>query len=96
MPDRLGEEELADWRAGRNALYQLAALNIGARLAVAGAQADTEQAELASAFAKHPLDRFYWHPAGRQPGRPTSRISPGFEGAPVSLRGSRVRSIAPG
>ena len=31
MPDRLGEEELADWRAGRNALYQLAALTIGAR-----------------------------------------------------------------
>jgi hypothetical protein len=37
MPDRLGEEELADWRAGRNALYQLAAVTIGARLAVAGA-----------------------------------------------------------
>jgi hypothetical protein len=27
-----GEEELADWRAGRNAVYQLAALAIGARL----------------------------------------------------------------
>jgi len=24
------EEELADWRAGRNAVYQLAALTIGA------------------------------------------------------------------
>jgi hypothetical protein len=35
MPDRLDEEELADWRAGRNAVYQLAALTIGARLAVA-------------------------------------------------------------
>jgi hypothetical protein len=34
-PERLDEEELADWRAGRNALYQLAALTIGARLAVA-------------------------------------------------------------
>jgi hypothetical protein len=31
------EEELADWRAGRNAVYQLAALTIGARLAVANA-----------------------------------------------------------
>ena len=35
IPARLDEEELADWCAGRNALYQLAALTIGARLAVA-------------------------------------------------------------
>ena len=35
MPKSLDEEELADWRAGRNAVYQLAALTIGARLAVA-------------------------------------------------------------
>ena len=35
MPDRLDEEELADRRAGRNAIYQLAAFTIGARLAVA-------------------------------------------------------------
>jgi hypothetical protein len=35
MPESLDEEELADWRAGRNAVYQLAALTIGARLAVA-------------------------------------------------------------
>jgi hypothetical protein len=28
---------LADWRAGRNAVYQLAALTVGARLAVADA-----------------------------------------------------------
>ena len=35
MPLRL--DELADWRAGRNAVYQLAALTIGARLAVADA-----------------------------------------------------------
>jgi hypothetical protein len=35
MPDRLDEEELPDWRAGRNAVYQLAALTIGRRLAVA-------------------------------------------------------------
>jgi hypothetical protein len=35
MPERLDDEELADWRAGRNALYQLAALTIGARLVVA-------------------------------------------------------------
>src|SRR6201982_1530652 len=34
-PARLDEEELADWRAGRNAVYQLAALTVGARLAVA-------------------------------------------------------------
>jgi hypothetical protein len=39
MPERLDEEELADWRAGRNAVYQLAALTIGARLAVAEAWA---------------------------------------------------------
>ena len=32
MPERLDEEELADWRAGRNAVYQLAALTVGARL----------------------------------------------------------------
>jgi hypothetical protein len=35
MPEYLDDEELADWRAGRNAIYQLAALMIGARLAVA-------------------------------------------------------------
>jgi len=35
MPERLGENELADWRAGRDAIYQLAALTVGARLAVA-------------------------------------------------------------
>jgi hypothetical protein len=35
MPERLDEEELADWRAGRNSVYQLAALTIGSRLAVA-------------------------------------------------------------
>ena len=31
MPERLDDEELADWLAGRNAVYQLAALTIGAR-----------------------------------------------------------------
>ena len=35
MPERLDDEELADWRAGREAVYQLAAHTIGARLAVA-------------------------------------------------------------
>ena len=35
MPKQLDDEELADWRAGRNAIYQLAALTVGARLAVA-------------------------------------------------------------
>jgi len=35
MPEQLDEEELADWRAGRNAVYQLAALTVGARHAVA-------------------------------------------------------------
>jgi hypothetical protein len=29
MPEQLDEEELADWRAGRNAVYQLATLTIG-------------------------------------------------------------------
>jgi hypothetical protein len=37
LPERLDDEELADWRAGRNAVYQLAALTIGARLVVADA-----------------------------------------------------------
>jgi hypothetical protein len=37
MPGQLEEEELAEWRAGRNAVYQLAALTVGARLAVADA-----------------------------------------------------------
>jgi hypothetical protein len=37
IPERLDEEELGDWQAGRNAVYQLAALTIGARLAVADA-----------------------------------------------------------
>jgi len=37
MPERLDDEELADWRASRNAIYQLTALTIGARLAVADA-----------------------------------------------------------
>ena len=36
MPEHLDDEELADWRAGRNAVYQLAALTIGARIAVDG------------------------------------------------------------
>jgi hypothetical protein len=31
MPERLDEEELEDWRAGRNAVYQLAALTVEAR-----------------------------------------------------------------
>ncbi len=35
IPESLDEEELADRRAGRNAAYQLAALTIGACLAVA-------------------------------------------------------------
>ncbi|MGH7065276.1 MAG: hypothetical protein ACREET_14470 [Stellaceae bacterium] len=35
MPAQLDEEELADWRAGRAAVYQLAALTVGERLAVA-------------------------------------------------------------
>jgi len=32
-PERLDEEELADLRASSNAVYQLAALTVGARLA---------------------------------------------------------------
>jgi hypothetical protein len=31
VPDRLDEKELADWQAGRNAVYQLAALTVGER-----------------------------------------------------------------
>ena len=37
MPERLDEEELADWQAGRNAVYQLATLTIGACLALTDA-----------------------------------------------------------
>jgi hypothetical protein len=37
IPERLDDEELADRRTGRNAVYQLAAPTIGARLAVADA-----------------------------------------------------------
>jgi hypothetical protein len=37
MHEHLDDKELADWRAGRNAVYQLTALTIGARLAVADA-----------------------------------------------------------
>ena len=32
-PERVDEKELADWRGGRNAVYQLATLTVGARLA---------------------------------------------------------------
>jgi hypothetical protein len=35
MPEWLDEEELADWRAGRDAIYQLVALTVGHRLGVA-------------------------------------------------------------
>jgi hypothetical protein len=35
--DRLFRDELAEWRAGRNAVYQLAALTVGACLSVADA-----------------------------------------------------------
>jgi hypothetical protein len=37
MPKQLDQEELADWRAGRSAVYQLVAHTIGARVAVADA-----------------------------------------------------------
>ena len=42
MPEQLDEEELADWRAGRNAVYQLAALTIGTRLDAPGWRAQSE------------------------------------------------------
>ena len=37
MPAQLDDQELADWRAGRAAVYQLAALTVGTRIAVADA-----------------------------------------------------------
>lgn len=37
IPERLNDQELANWRAGRSAAYQFAAVTIGARLAVANA-----------------------------------------------------------
>ena len=46
MPELLDEEELADWRAGRNAVYQLAARTVGARLAVADECAGNKGAAL--------------------------------------------------
>jgi hypothetical protein len=42
MPEQLDEEELADCRAGRNAVYQLAALTIGTRLDAPGWRAQSE------------------------------------------------------
>jgi hypothetical protein len=43
MLERLDEEELADWCAGRDAVYQLAALTVGARLAVADGEAPVKE-----------------------------------------------------
>jgi hypothetical protein len=37
IPDRLDQKEFGDWRAGRNAVCQLAALTIGAPIGVADA-----------------------------------------------------------
>jgi hypothetical protein len=37
MLKRLDGEELADWRSGRDAVYQLGSLRVGARLAIADA-----------------------------------------------------------
>jgi hypothetical protein len=37
MRARIAGKSSADWRAGRNAVYQFAALTIGARLVVADA-----------------------------------------------------------
>jgi hypothetical protein len=36
MPERLDQEELADWRAGRDAIYQLAAPTVGCRRRIIG------------------------------------------------------------
>ena len=49
MPERLDEEELADWRAGRDAVYQLVALTIGCLIGASildprGGEADDEPA----------------------------------------------------
>jgi len=38
MPDRLDEEELADWRAGRDVVYQLVALTV-----VVGSRSPTDK-----------------------------------------------------
>ena len=46
MPERLEEEELADRRAGRNSVYQLAALTVDAPLAVADSSAEHKDAAL--------------------------------------------------
>src|ERR1700749_824098 len=68
MPQRLDEEELADWRAGRNAVYQLAALTIGARLSGADAEGRFQSNPVRSGrgriglgFPEHALDRLDRH-----------------------------------
>jgi len=43
LPARLDEDELADWRAGRNAVYQLAAHTIGGTWLLPTGNRDSEQ-----------------------------------------------------
>ena len=64
MPERLDEEELADWRAGRNAVYQLAALTVGARLAVADAVAGNDAALEVRERQMEELERQGRYPSG--------------------------------
>ena len=68
MPERLDEEELADWRAGRNAVYQLAALTVGARLAVADACAEHKGAALRGTCRRQNDAVRKENPGGGRPG----------------------------
>jgi hypothetical protein len=60
VPEQLDEEELADWRAGRNTVYQLAALTIGARLAVATHKASTVEALFTATTLPHKSSSGPW------------------------------------
>jgi hypothetical protein len=59
MPERLDEDELADWQAGRNGVYQLAALTIGARL-----QSPTLNASSGNGPRWHASARYYCATSG--------------------------------
>jgi hypothetical protein len=83
MPDRFDEEKPSDWRAGRDAVYQLTADSIGARLAVAdgkqefrsacGATAVTQRHSMVN--AAHPEQRDPNPPAGGQSLMPAQPVT---------------------
>ena len=68
MPERLDEEELADRRAGRNSVYQLAALTVDAPLAVADSSAEHKDAALRGEPAASERRFAKRKPGGGRPG----------------------------